>query len=227
MPDTLTTCTGIPREITYTPGTCRAIRTDLPDHVDAFTARSTPMRCGRSGGQVVCSNLPHGRSASACYCLEHGGTDRAMRELASDWMVAAPDSVGDAESVQQAGSEGLDSRDSIVLLRPEHSRWLAWIGAGSLMEQVANPDPALRLSLSGRPRRRAAGKRPRGLYAFYTLDAARAAALAYWKMWHEAHVASIRVRRGGTLAWGVPVELVSSPRVVVLGRHENGCHASL
>jgi hypothetical protein len=67
-----------------------------------------------------------------------------------------------------------DSRAEVIVLRPEHGRWLAWLGVGQRAEPVANP--------AAIPRRRAGsrGQKESGAYAFVHRASAHAEAMSLW-----------------------------------------------
>lgn len=204
----ITTITGIERDVTATRAVCQAL-------IDMHNGKC----CGRPA-TAISAVLPFDRTATACYCDDHGGTSRALEDLSYDWMCAAPDGVGAADQVIAAGIHGLDSRDANIVVRPEHGRWLAWLGIGGLMEPVLNPERTFaRISRDGRPRTRGRNKRQRGMYAFATRGYAIAVARAAWRRHVDAHVDQIIRERGGTLAWGIPVAPRVVPLIVEPGEH--------
>lgn len=175
-------------------------------------------------GVGVRLRCPAGRpDAVAAYCHEHGGPLRARRVAEADWLYAAPASVGDERAVQVAGRECLRTVHAYVVLRQEPEAngavWLAWHGIGSTMAAVANPFATPRLHASGEPKLRRNGM-PRGGRSFPTRDAALETAVSAWRDRVDAQVSAIRAARGGTLAWGVPVEPLAEPIVIVLEQGE-------
>lgn len=169
-------------------------------------------RCPRTAVEVRL-RCPAGRpDATACYCDEHGGLARAEREAHADWNYAAPESVGGAGAVLEAGVECLRTTEAYVVLRqspPENGgTWLAWLGLGSLMAPVRNPEPPMR---RGRPR-----PDGRGQYSFAARVYAEQAARAMWSEQVARRVTEIREARGGTLGWGVAVEPLDAPIVILL-----------
>jgi hypothetical protein len=124
--------------------------------------------------------------------------------------------VGNHQAVLDAGCESLRSPDAVVVVRPEHGRWLAWCGLGSMLERVPNPHARIRK----RGRRGGAGAwRDSGRYAFPSQEAALEIALQVWRERLDAHVAQIRDMRGGTLDWGLAVKPLARPAVYILGEH--------
>jgi hypothetical protein len=169
-------------------------------------------RCERTGVEVRLT-CPAGRpDATACYCDEHGGLARAEREARADWNYAAPESVGDAGAVLDAGCDCLRSTEAYVVLRQTTAEtggtWLAWLGLGGHLMQVTNPEPAMR---RGRPRTDG-----RGQYSFSARVYAEQAARDMWTERVARRVAEITAVRGGTLAWGVAVEPLAAPIVILL-----------
>jgi hypothetical protein len=81
---------------------------------------------------------PAGRARIvAAYCDEHGGTERAQREVARDWALLAPPEVGGDAAVTAAGVLGLGSEHVYVVVRedrpaPQPSRWTTRIHPDSL-----------------------------------------------------------------------------------------------
>lgn len=147
------------------------------------------------------------------YCSAHGGQERAQREAETSWDYVAPTCVGDAEAVLSAGCASLDSRNVYVVLRQEGSRWLAWLGIGGHMVGVHAP--------GSRPHRKHHEAKAdylrrceAGGYAFATRAAAEAEGVRVWSHTIERDVEDITRRRGGTLAWGVPVEPRAEPIVI-------------
>lgn len=157
-------------------------------------------------------------------CAAHGGVEEQCARYTGDWMLAAPASVVD---VLDAGCMALQSPDAIVQIRPERGRWLAWRGIGGMMIQVRNPAHRPKTRSDGSPRTRGGkhGQRPAGGCAFATQADALDSALAAWRTGVAARVAEVAAARGGTLAWGMPIEPASSPRVILLREGENAWDA--
>lgn len=179
------------------------------------------VQCPREGIQVRL-RCPAGRpDAVSAYCAEHGGEARARAEAERDWMHAAPESVGGPAQVEDAGCQQLQTPDAYVVVRQtpaaQGGRWLAWLGLGSMMIPIENPAPVVKLK-NGRPHVRAgrsySGRN--GALAFPSREAALAQALLRWRAGVETRVEAIRRLRGGTLAWGTPVEPLDEPIVIVL-----------
>lgn len=210
---TITTATGLTHEVASAPGSCREI-VDLG---------AVPTRYCAEPARRYALDLRHldRGSLREAFCEAHGGTDRALRLLAESWMAAAPASVGDAAAVEQAGALSLTSRAVYVVVRPEHGIWLAWIGIGSHLLQVANPAGG-KLSRDGRPlyHRTASGeKRWRGAMSFRSAESAESAAVDAWRKNVAESVERIRRARGETLSWGLPVKPRTEPIVLKLGEH--------
>lgn len=172
-------------------------------------------RCTNQGTEVRL-RCPQGRpDAVACYCTLHGGAGRALAEASRDWNYVAPFHVGDAEAVQIAGCAAMQTPHAYVVLRelgPEHGRrWLAWLGLGSLLEQVRNP---------AHVPTRYPHKPNRGAYAFRCRADAEAAARAAWELQVTARIRELFILRGN-LNWGVPVDRREAPIVIALGPGEN------
>lgn len=161
------------------------------------------------------------------YCEEHGGEGRARREAEADSNFLAPASVGDAMAVLHAGTMMLDSRDAYVMVREERGYWLAFLGVGSFFTGVPNPSTRVTWARGEHPpkgvphRKRGESSeawRTRcatvGGYRFLTREDAEAEGRRAWRAQVDRHVAEIRASRGGTLAWGVPVEPRSEPIIV-------------
>lgn len=160
-------------------------------------------------------SCPEGRpDAVAAYCQEHGGKERALEEAERNWGYAAPASVGDMDRVLEAGSLGLQTPDAYVVVRQttvgEGGVWLAWLGLGSMLQQVPNPAAV--------PRQRGGrGRRPSdGTKSFPSRETALSTALEAWRDRVTARVAEIREARGGTLEWGLDVEPLDEPVIIVL-----------
>ena len=186
-------------------------------------------QCPLEGVQIRL-RCPAGRpDAVAAYCAEHGGEARARAVARADWNYLAPESVGGARAVEDAGCQQLQTPEAYVVLRqtPESQggTWLAWLGLGSLLTPVANPEPQVRLRANGQPRVRG-GRRHRsgrdghsrssGASSFPSRELALTAAEAAWSQRLAARVAEIRAARGGTLDWGTPVEPLEAPVVILL-----------
>jgi hypothetical protein len=181
-------------------------------------------RCLRHAERVVLPTLA-GRppAVGGPYCDTHGGLERSRAEAERDWNYAAPAAVGDAASVHEAGLMALCSVHACVVVRPEHGRWLAWLGIGSLLQGVPNPLASVRhRGGQGRARQR----RSSGRYAFPSQAAALESAVAVWRETLDARVAEIRRARGGTLEWGMPIAPRSEPLVYLLGEHGSAWDAS-
>lgn len=178
-------------------------------------------RCPRDAKEVRL-RCPEGRpEAVAAYCDEHGGEARARAEAERDWNYVAPAGVGDAEAVEHAGCLCLGTPEAYIVARHTSEVtggvWLAWLGLGSRLTPVVNPEPAVKLRANGQPRKRG-GKRPRGdgTKSFPSREAALRQAKVAWAEGVERRVTEIREARGGTLAWGAPVEPLEEPIVIVL-----------
>lgn len=191
-------------------------------------------QCPLEGVQVRL-RCPAGRpDAVSAYCVEHGGAARARAAAELDWNYLAPESVGGAVDVEHAGCLCLQTPEAYVVLRQtpaeQGGTWLAWLGLGSLLTPVPNPEPRpVRLSPAGERRSPRGGRRhkraaslaehvERGAItrSFPTRAEAFAAADVAWSARVRARVAEIRAARGGTLEWGTPVEPLEDPIVVVL-----------
>lgn len=154
------------------------------------------------------------------YCGAHGGHARALEVAQSDWSYLAPASVGDAKAVLDAGLRSLSSEHVYVVVRPctFSGVWLVWLGLGSHLAPVPRPD----YDGCGRPGCRSCreglgcGRRK---HAHPSLEAARAAGVAAWRENLTRTVEEIRAQRGGTLAWGAPIEPREEPTVLVLDEH--------
>jgi hypothetical protein len=174
-------------------------------------------RCLRHAECVVLPT-PEGRppAVGGPYCDAHGGLARSHAEAERDWNYAAPATVGDAAAVDEAGHMALCSIHACVVVRPEHGRWLAWLGIGGLLQGVANPHASVRHRGGvGRSRQR----RSSGRYAFPTREAALEVVVDVWRETLRARVAEIRAARGGAITWGMPVEPRTHPIIYVLGEH--------
>jgi len=185
-----------------------------------LTDLTTGARCGLPGAEVRLQ-CPAGRpdAVGGPYCDEHGGHALALAEAEREWNYLAPASVGRAEAVRDAGSTALRTPEAYIVLRqtPESQggTWLAWLGLGSMMRPV--PSGAAPNRRGGRAHKRAGEKRARtGTRAFSSRAAAEAAAVVAWRRNARNTVEVIRDHRGGTLDWGVPVEPLEAPIVLVL-----------
>lgn len=206
-----------------------------------FVDLPTAKHCGHSGERVTLP-CPAGRpdAVGGPYCEEHGGRARAQREAECDWNHLAPASVGDEEDVQDAGCMGLTTRHAYLTIQHEPAgagravdRWLASLGIGSHMVQVANP--ATRVSWQpgehapkGAPRRKRNAYRAYaetkeewrircatvGGYAFLTRESAIAEGTRVWRETLATRVEEIRRARGGTFNWGVEIEPLAEPIIV-------------
>ena len=156
------------------------------------------------------------------YCSSHGGHARAVAESLRDWDYLAPAAVVD---VQGAGCASLASEHAYVSVRYQDGCWLAWLGAGSHLTAVESP------SYAGCARagcRRCAHAREtgdaqwcgKGRCRFGSREAAVQAATDAWRSALARRVDEIRSRRGGTLAWGLPVAPLAEPHVVEPGPGE-------
>jgi len=182
-----------------------------------------PRRCGRPATQVSLP-CPCGRpdAVGGPYCDEHGGEARARAEAETDWNYQAPASVGSATAVHDAGHMHLDTRDAYLVVRPEtgkeggpsSDRWLAWLGIGSFLLGVRAPGTVPHR----RRREHMADYRARcaldGSYAFRSRHDALTEATRVWRERLAAHVHEIRLARGGTLDWGVPVQPLTDPIII-------------
>ncbi len=188
-------------------------------------ARDPVARCGLAGESVSLA-CPAGRpdATGGPYCPEHGGGVRAEREARADWNFLAPASVGHRGQVLAAGCEGLLTPDRYIVVRqliePAGGVWLAWLGLGSAMLEVSNPESAPNRRRGGVRHRRAKDRGLMGTRSFRTREDALRVARDAWARQLAAHVERIRVARGGTLDWGVPVEPAEEPIVIVLEQGE-------
>lgn len=183
-------------------------------HYDS-DARGELVQCPREGIQVRL-RCPVGRpDAVAAYCDEHGGESRARIHASSSWDYVAPESVGDHDDVENAGCMGLQSPHAYVVVRQvaqeQGGKWLAWLGLGSLLTPVANPN-GQRRNRGGRMGKYA----DRPATSFPTRSEALEAATIAWRCGLQARVEAIRRARGGSLDWGTPVEPLSEPIIIVL-----------
>lgn len=164
-----------------------------------------PVACGATclDGAVILET-PAGRPpvVAGPYCPKHGGGERARRQAEGDWNYLAPASVGDARAVVAAGCMHLGTRDAYVVVRPHGRIWRAWLGLGDAQIGVMRP------GCQGYER---------GRFAHGTKNAAIEAGLAEWRKYVDDHVDRIREARGGTLAWGDPIEPLDAPVVLILG----------
>lgn len=169
--------------------------------------------CGARAPRVFVEGLPHDRPRlRACYCEAHGGTERALSDLRSDWFVLAPARVGGVEEVMAAGVEGLTSVNAYVVVRLLQGKWLAWVGIGSMLHAVSNPHAKPAYTKNGYVKKRKG--RIRGLYAFESREAALEQGVQSWTALLDAKLRGVQNRRGGTLEWGVPIEPLGEPIVI-------------
>lgn len=205
---THTTPTGRTVTLVDRQGVCR----ELID-VDALAAGRDGAHCDRPSVLVTCSPGAGRRLASACYCDDHGGPERSRRQVLAHWSVVAPDSVGDDEDVQDAGCLALDSRHVFLVIRPQDGRWIAARGIGGLTEPLRRPDADPERTRRSKP---PGGGRTRrgGGGSWETREAALEDGIALWRAGVEDRVAEIVAARGGSLAWGVPVEPRTEPIVL-------------
>lgn len=207
----LTTPTGYTYPVSTAPGAC-----------GEYVSLDPPTRCAADAVRhaVDLRELERGR-LSATYCREHGGPARALHELAHSWLTCAPPSVGDEGAVLDAGTMALTSEHALVVVRPEGPIWLAYLGIGSHLQQVANPLGG-KLTRDGRPNtylcRRTGERKWRGAHSFASREAATEAATVEWRRGVVARVDEIRRARGGRLDWGLTVEPRAEPRIVLVER---------
>lgn len=178
-------------------------------------------------GESVTLQCPAGRpdAVAGPYCGAHGGSSRALAEAESNWHRLAPESVGGPAEVLAAGTLGLQSPHAYVVLRPERGRWLAWLGLGSMLQQVPRADYAG----CGRTRCRscALGKYcGRSRNAFPDRDAALRDATALWRANLTERIAEIHAARGGTLSWGIEVTPLTDPIVIDLAEGQSAWDAA-
>lgn len=195
------------------------------------------------------------------YCQEHGGDERAISTLLTDWHYLAPPAAGDALAVEHAGSSVLGTEHDVVTLRRvETSRTEAacyavrlplpvrgklrvshegllrqlglWGGCrivrevtladrlSDLLWQYAQVRPAI-LAVAARTVAHrpwvagiGVGSHHHEIGAYDTEREALDAATAWWRTDLAARVAEITALRGGTLAWGRPVEPRAEPVVL-------------
>lgn len=187
-------------------------------------------RCDRPGLATEIGPLVPGRRVEPiAYCEEHGGRERADRQAGHDWMRQCPlplaaTPADDEGRVLDAGTMALRSEHAYVMLRPlGDGRWLAWLGIGSHMWPVYPPGAAARreaIMRAYRGRRANAKRRAREEGAKATFETAAEAervARAAWRSGLAERVRAIRRARGGTLAWGMPVEPRGEPVILGLG----------
>jgi len=173
-------------------------------------------QCAREGVQVRL-RCPAGRpDAVSAYCDEHGGEERARRAASRDWNYLAPESVGGAAAVENAGCMQLQTVHAYVVLRQvpqqQGGKWLAWRGLGSMLTPVVNPQ-GQRRSRGGKAK---AKQKDAPVTSFPTREAALELAILESRRATTARVEEIRRARGGTLEWGTPVEPLDEPVVIVL-----------
>lgn len=180
------------------------------------------VQCG-APGVAVTLRCPAGRpdASGGPFCELHGGAERAQRFAAGDWNYAAPESVGDAEAVLEAGAACLRTEHAYVVLVDMGRRedgpwpWRAFLGLGTHQIPVLNPSPRVRVRANGEPRNDG-----RGRNTFQSLADARAAAVREWQRVLTARIDEITHMRGGTLEWGVPVEPLPQPVVIEIPADE-------
>jgi hypothetical protein len=119
---------------------------------------------------------------------------------------------------------GLRTQHAYVVIRqvPEEQggKWLAWRGLGSHMTPVRR----YAYGAYAKPNRRGGRKHKRagqetaatGTLSFPSRAAAEEAAIATWRAMTRGDVERIREARGGLLNWGIPVEMLDAPIVIVL-----------
>ena len=120
-----------------------------------------------------------------------------------------------------AGLLALTSREAYVVVRPEHGVWLAWLGLGSHLLAVSNPEGGRRDREGKLATRRGRGgaRVVKGAKSFASRENALSAATAAWGRNLEERIACITRARGGTLAWGRPLAPLAEPIVIELGVH--------
>lgn len=197
-------------------GTWRVWKDPLRSCPETVMRAGRAVGCGQPAVEVRLS-CPAGRpDAVAGYCDEHGGQQRARAEAERDWMYVAPASVGGPVDVEEAGTDGLRSTEAYVVIRQTlpatGGRWLAWLGIGSHMISVANPNAAP--SRRGGRRNRSPGSD--GTRAFLTEEDALLEAKRAWRLRVDLRVREITEARGGTLSWGTHVEPLDEPIVIRL-----------
>lgn len=148
--------------------------------------------CKKRCQVVVATNLPAGRKdVKAGYCEEHGGIERAYQEVRASWSILAPAEVGSDEDVLRAGRMTLRLEHSVVVIRHVPSvfedKWIGSLGMkpSSIIVCEGN-DP----------------------------DKVEKETLAAWKRELDRRVEEIRIARGGTLDWGVPVRTRREPIIL-------------
>lgn len=173
-------------------------------------------------GESVTLECPAGRpdAVGGPYCAAHGGSVRARAEAEGSWDWLAPESVGDHDAVLAAGAMGLQSPHAYVVVRPEHGRWLAWLGIGSMLDQVPRSDYAGcgRKVCRNCARGKFCGK---SRNAFADKESALRDATAQWRRCLADRIGQIHAARGDTLAWGLPVTPLADPIVIELAEGEN------
>jgi len=179
-------------------------------------AGSDSERCGQGR---VCGAIPAARVALRCpadrpdaiggpYCEGHGGAERAQREAESSWDYLAPASVGSSDEVRAAGNRRLGSEHTFVVLRELAAEcgggWEVGLGVGDDYRRLRTGLPRLK---------RKSGRGPLGeLTSRYgDRESALAAGLSEWRSTLALKIEAVRSARGGTLAWGVPIEPRSEP----------------
>ena len=173
--------------------------------------------CGATADELTENLTRLGRGhVSRSYCADHGGVERARRELGEDDLLQAPRVVGDRDAVMIAGSLGFVGGDRQIALLEENGVWLAFCGHGGVLKPVDNPAGYERSrdgNIRTRVRKRDGKRVPRGGKSFPTRDDALAAALAAWRRGITRRVAEIIYARGGTLAWGRPLDDLREPTI--------------
>jgi len=157
------------------------------------------------------------------YCEAHGGKARAQSEAVEDWYHAAPDSVGDADAVLDAGTRVPCSEHRIIVLRgpDDRGRWQAWRGLGTHARTIyprGVEAERREILLRYNGRRKNARRRAQAAHSalFDDADEALRRALEVLRGECEAEVERIRKLRGGTLSWGMPVSVERSPAIKIL-----------
>lgn len=124
---------------------------------------------------------PYGRGVvRRSYCAAHGGAARAQAEAEKAWVMVAPESVGDVDHVQYAGSLMLNSEHKVISVRWFGVRVVVFLGTGSHLMPV-------------------------GSFPLLEYPAALAAGRGALHVERERRIEEIKALRGGTLDWGLPV----------------------
>jgi len=147
-------------------------------------------RCGAPSAPATCLPCPAGRrdAVAGPYCEAHGGATRAQREAEADWLYVAPASVGSEYDVQNAGCAALCSEHVYVVVRAEGTRYTVALGIGSHTTTL------------------------RGSHA--SAMEAEKYGRAAWATRLARDTETIRVMRGGTLAWGMSIAPREAPIVL-------------